>query len=578
MSRFYISLIGLVVLAAAIPVRAQRTWIVYPSSFNGSFQDHPTGEFNGGGQFGGGYRWGEGFDGVRRGFWELTSDKVIPFGTTTDPFPAKPATYFLEQWVPSDTPVGVTWDNTSWTELPIEVNYIAKDSSEEATKNLFIPWDGQFGTNHQWIKMELNQTPGTWRQAGPGPQCPESEACDAFGQAPTGNRVWLKRGSALYTKWNFSGGPPAHAITAIRITEAVPFTPTCDTATLGGPVDLRCVGNADPLYYQGEPFGGTTGFFAFAGADVMAIDGNNALAVDNFIVGTCITPTHPYNVPLTPGLPANGAYTAHLPAGDVAFQLHYDGYNTIKWKSGDFGGEYDRNRIFTLNGVAEQEFVSGEYGKLHFLSVMSGQNIGTLDVEAVYDDQTSGMHSVNLYEWFNQDGDATTIPVGSMGQPKSLGTSIGFARVNKEGVSLGSGGGDAGGAWLMAHTIEIDPCKTLTQVKLSISPDADGQIHVIAATFEADVCKDCATPIFDVAGGGVGRTEPDGSVDQYDFARFQLCLTGSTPPPGVFDPELCACMDVDNNEAVDGDDFQYFLACVTGPASGTPPPAGCDQP
>jgi hypothetical protein len=114
-------------------------------------------------------------------------------------------------------------------------------------------------------------------------------------------------------------------------------------------------------------------------------------------------------------------------------------------------------------------------------------------------------------------------------------------------------------------------------VKLSISPDAQASVHVIAATFAQEACKDCATPIFDVAGGGVDASEPDGSVDQYDFAGFQRCLTGPDPEPGVFDPENCACMDANNDDDVDGDDFQLFLSCVTGPALG-PAPAGCDQP
>lgn len=598
MSRYFVSIAGLAVLIAALPVSAQRVWIVYPSSYEGSFQDHPTGEFDGGGQLGGGYRWGEGFDGVRRGYWNLTKDNVIPVGHS-EPFPAKPATYFLEQWVPSSTPSGVTWDSADWTELPVEVTYDGPGGDEEAMHNLFIPWEGQFNTNHQWIKTELNEPEGTWKQAGPGPQAPDDESCFAWGNGPNSDRVWLKRGSTLYTKWNF-GGPsinlPAHPITAIRITEAVPFTPTCDSATLGGPVDLRCIGNADPLYFQDEAFGGapgplygscvgdplcpvTTRFKSFSN-EVMSFDGNAALAVDDFIVGTCFYGGTPYNIPLTPGLPASGSYTAQLPDGNVTFQLRYDGFNTIKWKTEgvpDVGGEFDETRVFTLNEVPDREFVSGEYGKLHFLSVTSGQSAGMLIIEAVYDDATTDIRTVNLYDWFGQDGDATSIPVGFNGLPKSTVGAIGFGRVNREGVSDGAGGGDANGAWLMAHTVEVDPCKTLSQVNLSISPEVSGRVQVIAATFEPQICKDCPTPIFDVAGGGPNRDEPDGSVDQYDFAAFQRCLTGPDPDPGVFDPENCVCMDVDNNQVVDDYDFQFFLNCYTGPALG-PPPAGCDEP
>ncbi len=573
--------VALGVLMAAVPAQAQRAWIVYPSFFEGAFLEHPTGEFDGGGQFGGGYKYytTDSFDGVRRGYWDLTNDNIVPVAPNTDPFPSKAAQYFIEQWVPSSTPAGVTWDiNAFWNELPIEVTYQGPGSDEEATNNLAIPWGGQFGTNHQWIKMELNQPEGTWRQAGPGPQSPASDTCSATGQ--TGNRVWLKRGASLYTKWNFLPPPPAHAITALRITEVVPFTQTCDSATQGGPVDLRCLGNADPLYEQGEPFHGTRDNKPFPGAEAVTIDGDAALAVESFTIGTCIEPQFPFNVPLTPGLPASGTYTAQLPDGNVNFQFRFDGLNSIKWKTEgvpDIGGEFDETRVFTLNETPEQEFLVGNYSRLYLLSVTSGQSAGTIDVEAVYDDQSSDQLSANLYDWFGQDGDATSIPVGVQGKRKDQTNAIGFSRVDGKGVSLDAGGGNADGAWLMAHIVEIDGCKTLEQIKLSLSAGASGRVQVLALTLEGGGCA-CSTPVFDIAGGGPDLTEPDGSVDQTDFAYFQRCLTGSNPAPGLFDEENCACLDVDGNEAIDDDDFQFFLACATGPASGTPPPAGCDQP
>jgi hypothetical protein len=322
----------LAISVSASPSPAQRSWIIYPSSFEGSFLEHPSGEYNGGGMFGGGYRYytENAFDGVRRGYWDITVENAIPEAPNTDLFPAKPRLYFVEQWVPSSTPPGVTWDNTIyWTELPIEVTYSGPGSGEEATNNLYIPWNGQYDTNHQWIKMELNQPEGTWRQAGPGPQAPDSASCSAPGNTPASLQVWAKRGTSLYTKWNFLPPPPAHAITAVRLTEVNAYSPSCDSATYGGAVDLRCVGNADPMYFQGEAFAGSPEGKSFDGAEVVSFDGNASLAVESWTVGTCIEPGFPYNVPLTPGLPASGQYTAHLAEGDVSFQLRYDGLNTI---------------------------------------------------------------------------------------------------------------------------------------------------------------------------------------------------------------------------------------------------------
>lgn len=82
-------------------------------------------------------------------------------------------------------------------------------------------------------------------------------------------------------------------------------------------------------------------------------------------------------------------------------------------------------------------------------------------------------------------------------------------------------------------------------------------------------------PVFDV--------DDDGDVDQTDFARFQLCLTGSNPAPGVFDAldDVCKCMDVTGPQgepdgAIDELDFLLFLECALGPD--IPAVSGCDVP
>jgi hypothetical protein len=68
----------------------------------------------------------------------------------------------------------------------------------------------------------------------------------------------------------------------------------------------------------------------------------------------------------------------------------------------------------------------------------------------------------------------------------------------------------------------------------------------------------------------------DGDVDQKDFAKFQLCLTGAAVTPE------CECFDRFPGGTADGiineDDFSEFLSCTTGPDIDMDiqnPPAGC---
>ncbi len=72
----------------------------------------------------------------------------------------------------------------------------------------------------------------------------------------------------------------------------------------------------------------------------------------------------------------------------------------------------------------------------------------------------------------------------------------------------------------------------------------------------------CPTPRSDL--------DRDGDVDQEDFGRFQVCLTGPGIPQN--DP-VCwgACLDEDDD--VDQDDFGVFQACLSG--ANVPPPPAC---
>ena len=61
----------------------------------------------------------------------------------------------------------------------------------------------------------------------------------------------------------------------------------------------------------------------------------------------------------------------------------------------------------------------------------------------------------------------------------------------------------------------------------------------------------------------------DNDVDQSDFGRFQLCMSGDASPysPGCFDAD----MDMDHD--VDAKDVEMFLACMRG--ADVPVPTQC---
>jgi hypothetical protein len=122
--------------------------------------------------------------------------------------------------------------------------------------------------------------------------------------------------------------------------------------------------------------------------------------------------------------------------------------------------------------------------------------------------------------------------------------------------------------------------------------DADGR----RKAFEAPIIKEidvlppsadpspCHNPVFDVAGAGPQGDQPDGAVDQEDFAVYQACFTGAGDPGGVFAglSQVCKCMDVTGNagvpdQAISQDDFGRFEQCATGPSPSSPVNPNCDD-
>ncbi len=71
----------------------------------------------------------------------------------------------------------------------------------------------------------------------------------------------------------------------------------------------------------------------------------------------------------------------------------------------------------------------------------------------------------------------------------------------------------------------------------------------------------------------LGDVDADLDVDQSDFARLQICLTGSGNPQN--DPD-CAIVNFDGDTDVDQTDLNTFLNCLSGPSA--TPPAQCLKP
>ncbi len=67
---------------------------------------------------------------------------------------------------------------------------------------------------------------------------------------------------------------------------------------------------------------------------------------------------------------------------------------------------------------------------------------------------------------------------------------------------------------------------------------------------------------------GPGDYDRDGDVDQTDFAKFQLCLTGDFIPQP--DP-LCQRMKFDIDDDVDQNDLTLWQKCYSGPENASNP-------
>jgi hypothetical protein len=579
--RVRLSCAGFAVLAIAFPVFGQRQWVVYQTRL----QDNPWTQVSSG-DFPGppynpnksdisdtSYYWSQGTAGnIQMAFYDLTAEKCRPVPPNTDLFPPKPALYAVEQWAPN--PAGSAWSGY----LPIEVAYDASGEgnwSSDGFRSPFIPWFGQTNTNHQYItsNFDLGVTAGTWVVSGPGPHTPGSSACTGG----NGSQMWIKRNSTLSFKFDYSGSQIVHPATAIRLTEVVWDNATCGAPVSAGSVDLRCAGNADPLYGTGEHFANNW----LRSMPGVAIDDSWALAVNDYLVNGCnvFQPTGYFSdnyglvMPQPPspqvGLPGNGTYVAQ----GVTFQLHYDGLNTIKWKDGST--EFASSRVFTLNPNpgTPREFVPGHYKNISLLTMCSGGSGNQLNVEAVYGDGTTETQTFNLYDWFNQNGDANSVAVGVSGNRRDAGD-VGFGRFKYgEGwtpnrtAKLETGGGSTSGAFPFVQTAWIDSAKVLNQINLSVTLTTGMSVNLLAMSLNSQPCN---IPWADADG--------DNDVDMADFAVLQTCLTIQCVPgqdfgSGRICPSTgywpiqpgCSCMDSNASGQIDTIDFNNFANCAMGP-------------
>lgn len=200
MKKFLIIGAAVVALGAVVPAHAYLgdVYTLYPDHREGGGWTVYTGEgLNGTDAYG-----AIGADGVRRIYWELSGPGL----------PSTPEQFTIEIWDPAVggngwQPIQGVLNGSAGDQFPIEPG---------------IPWQGQFGTNGQWIGSEGSpNTAGQWVATGPGPQAP----VDASPTSPgNGDRMWLKDGSWLYAKWDF-GWDIDRTWSAIRLTQVSGVVP-----------------------------------------------------------------------------------------------------------------------------------------------------------------------------------------------------------------------------------------------------------------------------------------------------------------------------------------------------------------
>jgi hypothetical protein len=141
--------------------------------------------------------------GVNRVYWELSGNSV----NNNTPVPTTVELYRVEFY--GTTEIG----HNDWQPVESQLHGIVGEGYPIEPE---IPWEGQFGTNHQWIAA-IGSDDGDWHILGPGPQADTRPPAD-------GTMLWLKRGSWLYAKWDFPWAVD-RTWSALRLTQVAPLPP-----------------------------------------------------------------------------------------------------------------------------------------------------------------------------------------------------------------------------------------------------------------------------------------------------------------------------------------------------------------
>lgn len=187
-------LLATVLLVALASTAVAAEWIVATPELQGGGWNSIAGAgYNGADAYE-----GSGIDGVRRAVWKFDFADMPTTAT------------LMEIWVYGPTggshgwqPVEVTFNGSAGDVWPMDPN---------------IPWEGQWGSNHQYLGNDWN-VPGEWIRCGAGPQGPEDY------------QVYVKQGSWLWVKWDF-GWPITNTVSAVKLV-AVP-EPSSFLALLAG--------------------------------------------------------------------------------------------------------------------------------------------------------------------------------------------------------------------------------------------------------------------------------------------------------------------------------------------------------
>jgi hypothetical protein len=121
---------------------------------------------------------------------------------------------------------------------PFEVQYNG-DAGDSSGIDPNIPWHGQFGTNHQYLSNNIGAV-SAFNTTGPGPQAPGDVSDTGTGSPANppeadGASVWLKPGSELFVKWDFSFYAPGttNVVSDLQITQ-VPEPVSLASLFIGG--------------------------------------------------------------------------------------------------------------------------------------------------------------------------------------------------------------------------------------------------------------------------------------------------------------------------------------------------------